>query len=75
MSYDTEEEKEEERNCLLKIIHSRFSHVSNEFSHRLLLLSLLKLEENEDFRSTDKGSVDLTNTKTIKYFIDRLNLK
>lgn len=75
MSYDTEEEKEEERNCLLKIIHSRLSHVSNELSRRLLLLSLLELEENEDFRSTDKGSVDLTNTKTIKYFIDRLNLK
>ena len=75
MPCDTEGEKEEERGRLLKIVHSRLYHVSNELSRKLLLLSLLELGETRDFKSADKGSVDLTNTKTIAYFIDRLNLK
>ena len=60
MPYNAEMEK----NSVLEIIE-----------HRLLLLALLELEETERFESTEKGLVDLTNSKTIRYFMHNLSVR
>ncbi len=71
MPYNAEMEK----NSVLEIIEHRLQKVSNEFSRRLLLLALLELEETERFESTEKGLVDLTNSKTIRYFMHNLSVR
>lgn len=70
-SNNQKEEKEE----LLRVINKRLAKVINSLSRKLLLLALLELEENEQFWFVDKSNVDFSEKKTIRYFLDRLNLK